>query len=240
MNPEPVLAVLAATALRLGLPPATLPAPARRLASYLPLGLFAVLYRPVPWTISLVAAAWLILDLLESRSVSVATADVLVTTAGLYALASGTGWQLGETASHAVASLGSAVDPTRLAAILTGFILVLHPANRVVREVLSITGVGTTDGESSPAGFLPQPGETDGGRELRIGRMVGNLERLVILTLLLRGDSSLAVGLVLTAKSVARFDELKNRRRAEYYIVGTLASILIALLVAAALDAVAA
>ncbi len=63
------------------------------------------------------------------------------------------------------------------------------------------------------------------------GRAIGNLERTLILFLALN-DQLAAVGLVLTAKSLARFEDLKDRDFAEYYLLGTLTSTLIALLMA--------
>lgn len=54
------------------------------------------------------------------------------------------------------------------------------------------------------------------------------LERALILTLVLKGLLFTAT-IVLTAKSIARFNELKDKGFAEYYLVGTLFSILIAI-----------
>lgn len=62
----------------------------------------------------------------------------------------------------------------------------------------------------------------------RWGRMIGNLERFLILTLALYGQYA-SIGLVLAAKSVARFD--MARHRAEYFLVGTLTSLTLALTV---------
>lgn len=59
------------------------------------------------------------------------------------------------------------------------------------------------------------------------GRLIGILERLLILFAVLAGEWS-AVGLVLAAKSIARFKELEDRDFAELYLVGTLASVLVA------------
>ncbi len=39
-----------------------------------------------------------------------------------------------------------------------------------------------------------------------------------------------ALAVVLAAKSIARFEELRDRPFAEYYLVGTLASLLVAVL----------
>ncbi len=58
------------------------------------------------------------------------------------------------------------------------------------------------------------------------GAWIGNLERLLSGTLILLGQFS-AVGLTMTAKSIARYDEIvRNSAFAEYYLIGTLYSIL--------------
>lgn len=57
------------------------------------------------------------------------------------------------------------------------------------------------------------------------GRLIGILERMFTLTLILL-DRWDAVGLLLAAKSLARFKELDERQQAEYYLVGTLVSLL--------------
>lgn len=66
-------------------------------------------------------------------------------------------------------------------------------------------------------------------RELpRIGAYVGMLERALILTFLL-SEAPAAVGFVIAAKSIARFKELEDKAFAEYYLVGTLVSVVVAL-----------
>ncbi|MGQ9854064.1 MAG: hypothetical protein ACUVTG_11770 [Candidatus Oleimicrobiaceae bacterium] len=62
------------------------------------------------------------------------------------------------------------------------------------------------------------------------GALIGALERALTVTFVLLGQYT-ALGLVLTAKSITRFEELKNRSFAEYYLIGTLASMLWAILV---------
>lgn len=64
---------------------------------------------------------------------------------------------------------------------------------------------------------------------LRIGSLIGQLERIIIVLFLLN-DQYGAIGLVLTAKSIARFKQMEDKDFAEKYLVGTLASLLIALL----------
>lgn len=57
------------------------------------------------------------------------------------------------------------------------------------------------------------------------GRMIGRLERLMILTLLLAHQPD-GIGLLIAAKSILRFSEVSegDRRASEYVIIGTLAS----------------
>jgi hypothetical protein len=76
------------------------------------------------------------------------------------------------------------------------------------------------------------------------GKLIGRLERLMILMLLLANQPD-AIGLLIAAKSILRFNELaaSDRRATEYVIIGTLASfawaIATAWATAAALDALA-
>jgi len=72
---------------------------------------------------------------------------------------------------------------------------------------------------------LPAEGGLEGA-----GAMIGILERVFTLTLVLVGQY-MALGLILTAKSIARFEELKDRKFAEYYLIGTLSSMLFATLI---------
>ena len=59
--------------------------------------------------------------------------------------------------------------------------------------------------------------------EPRAGRIIGKLERFIIVILMLTGQAS-AIGFVLTAKSIARFKQFDAKGFAERYLVGTLAS----------------
>ncbi|HDS46403.1 MAG TPA: hypothetical protein ENN68_10095 [Methanomicrobia archaeon] len=68
-----------------------------------------------------------------------------------------------------------------------------------------------------------------GGLE-HAGLAIGILERIFVLTLVLYGQFT-AIMLVLTAKSIARFEDLKKREFAEYYLIGTFSSMLFALFV---------
>lgn len=62
------------------------------------------------------------------------------------------------------------------------------------------------------------------------GALIGNMERLITAMLMNLGQFS-AIGLIYTAKSVARFDKIsKDQAFAEYYLIGTLYSILYVIL----------
>lgn len=61
------------------------------------------------------------------------------------------------------------------------------------------------------------------------GAFIGTIERYIILILLYLGQYS-ATGLVLTAKSIARYHEMEDKEFAEYYLIGTLLSMLIVII----------
>ncbi|MFC3931552.1 DUF3307 domain-containing protein [Streptococcus dentapri] len=63
------------------------------------------------------------------------------------------------------------------------------------------------------------------------GALIGNLERLTMGILLILGQFA-AIALVFTAKSIARYDKIsKNQAFAEYYLIGSLFSIISVLII---------
>lgn len=85
------------------------------------------------------------------------------------------------------------------------FLLIWKPANITIKHLLC----------------LNRPSEEEGKKA---GGFIGLLERLLILLFLSINQYS-AIGLVLTAKSIARYDEIsKDKDFAEYYLLGTLLS----------------
>jgi hypothetical protein len=78
---------------------------------------------------------------------------------------------------------------------------------------------------------------TTGAVDVARGRAIGVLERAMALTLVLLGQYG-ALGLVVAAKSLARFKALEDREFAEYFLVGTLASLLLALVAGLAVKGV--
>ena len=62
-------------------------------------------------------------------------------------------------------------------------------------------------------------------KDNNIGRVIGTIERVIMLILIYMNQYS-AIGLVLTAKSIARYDKIaKDQDFAEYYLLGTLISV---------------
>lgn len=76
--------------------------------------------------------------------------------------------------------------------------------------------------------WLRKKEEVFGAQTDRTGKWIGILERLIVLSLILN-DALGSVAFILTAKSIARFNELSNRDFAEYYLVGTLFSTMLAI-----------
>lgn len=65
--------------------------------------------------------------------------------------------------------------------------------------------------------------------DLKMGNLIGKLERVIVTILVLQNQYGV-IGLVLTAKSIARFKQLEEKDFAEKYLVGTLTSLTIALI----------
>lgn len=116
-------------------------------------------------------------------------------------------------------------DRLPLLAWLTGALLLFPAGDALVRDLLAAVRVGSA-----------LPAEEEGHRA-RVGRLVGWLERLLILGFALAGQLA-AVGFVIAAKSMARFRALDDRHFAEQYLLGTLFSTLVALGTALLLKAV--
>jgi hypothetical protein len=90
-------------------------------------------------------------------------------------------------------------------------LLLLEPATRAVRLVLAVAG-------SSVSGI-----------NVGAGEMIGVLERLIIFLLILT-DGYAAIGFVIAAKGLARYEKMKDEKQAEYVLLGTLASVFLVLL----------
>ena len=101
---------------------------------------------------------------------------------------------------------------------VTGYLYVCFRGMVVVRSVLELPALQMRRDEDRTAGAI----------DIARGRTIGALERAIALTLVLLGQYG-ALGLIVAAKSVARFKALEDREFAEYFLIGTLASLLLAL-----------
>src|SRR5439155_1618323 len=113
----------------------------------------------------------------------------------------------------------------RLALFAAGYWYACAGGAVLIRRVLDLVPVGESPGKG---------GITVPASELSRGMVIGVLERAITLTLVFIGQFG-ALGLVLAAKALTRFRALDDRDFAEYVLIGTLASILFALLVGIAL-----
>jgi hypothetical protein len=108
----------------------------------------------------------------------------------------------------------------RVALLATGYLYVAGRGVVLIRSVLEWPSLQMRRDEDRAAGAI----------EVARGRAIGALERALTLTLVLLGEYT-AVGWIIAAKSLARFKQLEDREFAEYFLVGTLSSFLLALLV---------
>jgi len=100
----------------------------------------------------------------------------------------------------------------------TGYLYVCIRGIVLVRSVLELPALQMRRDDDRNAGAI----------EIARGRTIGSLERAIALTLVLLGQFG-ALGLIVAAKSVARFKAPEDREFAEYFLIGTLASLLLAL-----------
>lgn len=92
------------------------------------------------------------------------------------------------------------------------FLALLNPTSILIKNVLAFL-------------FNEGPNKENGNNA---GNVIGMLERTITSVLLLNNQFAV-IGLVLTAKSIARFKQLENKDFAERYLIGTLLSLSISL-----------
>ena len=109
------------------------------------------------------------------------------------------------------------IDGYELLSIVCALLAVMKPANVFVQKVL----------------VTEKPNDETRTR-LRYGGRIGSLERIVSVVMMYLGQYA-AIALVFTAKSVVRFKDFENRDFAEYYLYGTLMSVVTAVAVFALL-----
>lgn len=112
------------------------------------------------------------------------------------------------------------IQKTLLISWILKLILIHKPSNILISSILK--------------GYRPNEKYEDieKNEDKNAGRFIGTLER-IMMTILISIDQYSAVGLVLTAKSIARYDKIsKDQIFAEYYLLGTLLSAICSIVVA--------
>jgi len=126
-------------------------------------------------------------------------------------------------AVEALLVVAALVVGTLLAPLATpnhaGYLYVSGRGVVLIRSVLELSSLQMRRDEDRTAGAI----------DVARGRAIGALERALALTLVLLGEYG-AVGWIIAAKSLARFKALEEREFAEYFLIGTLASFLLAVL----------
>jgi hypothetical protein len=100
-------------------------------------------------------------------------------------------------------------------AIIAGFILCSKPANLIIKELFRLYTITVPKDENDNKHEAELP---------NAGALIGITERFLTLALILMGEYE-AVGLIIAAKSILRFQEM---RKNEYILIGTLLSFSIA------------
>ena len=114
------------------------------------------------------------------------------------------------------------ITALQFAAYFVFAVLLTFGGNLVCRWVLRASATRT-------------PSENEEALTLRAGRVIGLLERLLIFVGLV-GSSWEILASVIALKTVARYSKLDEQNNAEYFLVGSLASILWAVVMTGAIE----
>ncbi|WP_020410003.1 hypothetical protein [Hahella ganghwensis] len=119
--------------------------------------------------------------------------------------------------------------------ILLGMLLTANEVNLIIRLVFHLFQLEPRRAvEDKTTDQLMMASERD-DQEYNAGRIIGILERWIILVVILVANQLSVVAFIMAAKSFARFKQLEEKVFAEYVLVGTLLSTFLTLVVAMAL-----
>ncbi|MCJ7738944.1 MAG: hypothetical protein MUQ10_16785 [Anaerolineae bacterium] len=135
--------------------------------------------------------------------------------------------------SFSPGALTANVDWLRSSVVLLGLLLVTNEVNILIRYLFKAFQLAPVTEGGAEKGLITIVNT----REYNAGRVIGILERLLIYHLVLNAQFG-AIGFILAAKSFTRFKELEKREFAEYVLVGTLLSALLAMAIAGWVGAV--
>lgn len=175
------------------------------------------------------SATWVVLCARAERTAEREVAPLLVfaSALGLLILLSGIGSDVAGLVARWPSWVGLTVSGDRLLMIIGVALLQLVTGNQLVRLVLSSVGA------------IKPAGEPQASDRLKGGRLLGPMERTLILGLGLAGQLAAATAVV-AAKSIIRFPEINAQKArenghigiddiTEYFLVGSFASWIVAL-----------
>ena len=111
--------------------------------------------------------------------------------------------------------------------VLLGYVVVIWP----VAYLIKITTTGLIDNNSNFKGTESNEKVKGGEKSLnQAGKLIGQFERIIILTLVLLGEYQ-AIGFLITGKSILRFADINGKFFSEYVLVGTMMSYALAIMV---------
>jgi hypothetical protein len=127
-----------------------------------------------------------------------------------------------DSVSRSLPDAGMSLSRDRWSALCAGAALLVYMirgGNYIVRGILK------------RAGGMPDAGEPrfEGSEGYAHGTMIGQIER-VIVVLVVMGGNLQALAFFFAAKGLIRSKELEERARADYFLLGSLASFLVALI----------
>jgi len=127
-------------------------------------------------------------------------------------------------------------NPDQLSRINTytlGLLFILNESNTIIRQLFDWIKISPDPPESSASdvSVIPPADKHIKIDEYKSGRVIGILERVFAYFAVVINEYSI-IGFILAAKAFARFKELEKKAYAEYVLIGTLASILIAFVAA--------
>jgi len=140
---------------------------------------------------------------------------ICILTISYFAVLDGVGLQVHQFANSFFEIIG--IDKMSFVCWLLAVLIIYKPANIIISKKL--------------VKYKPEGKDSDVDKDRKAGRVIGTLERVIIL-IFISINQFAAIGLVLTAKSIARYDKIsKEKDFAEYYLLGTLISTVIVIIV---------
>lgn len=124
-------------------------------------------------------------------------------------------------------------DLSRVNTYFLGLLFILNESNTIIRQIFEWLQISPAPSEEGKAvvDIIPPADKYIKIDEYKSGRVIGILERVFVYFAVVLNEYSI-IGFILAAKAFARFKELEKKAYAEYVLIGTLSSILIAFVAA--------